>query len=61
VAVLYVLFRVALPEIEAGLTVLLGFAEPRFLDFRSVLSLIGAGALLGLVGSAAAVIQGLRK
>ena len=61
VAVLYVLFRVALPEIEAGLTVLLGFAEPRFLDFRSVLSLIGAGAFLGLVGSAAAVIQGLRK
>jgi cell division transport system permease protein len=61
VAVLYAMFRLALPEIEAGLTLLLGFAEPRFLDLRSVLRLIGAGGLLGLLGSAAAVLQGLRE
>jgi len=61
VAVLYALFRLALPEIEAGLTLLLGFSEPRFLGFRGVLNLIGAGAVLGLLGSAVAVIQGLRK
>ncbi len=60
VVILYGLFRLILPEIEAGLSMLLGFAEPRFLTPGGVLRLIGAGAGLGLAGSAAAVFQGLR-
>ncbi len=59
-AVLYALFRLALPEIESGLSLLLGLASPEFFDLAAMLRLLGAGGVLGLVGSAAALIQGVR-
>jgi cell division transport system permease protein len=46
--------------LEGGLTFLLGHASPRFLDGSTSLWLVAAGAGLGVVGSAAAVAQGLR-
>jgi cell division transport system permease protein len=38
----------------------LGSAEPAFLPAGSCAALVGAGALLGLLGSAGALVQGLR-
>jgi cell division transport system permease protein len=46
--------------LEGGLVFLLGHATPRFLDAASCLRLVAAGAALGLLGSAAAVVRGLR-
>jgi cell division transport system permease protein len=47
--------------LEGGLTFLLGHAPPHFLDGSTSLRLVAAGAGLGVVGSAAAVAQGLRS
>ncbi len=58
-ALLYALFRVALPEFEFGLELLVGTA-PRFFSSGEALSLIGGGAGLGLLGSAAALSGGWR-
>jgi cell division transport system permease protein len=58
---LYALFRATLPEIESGLSLLLGFAEPAFLTPGSALALVVAGAALGAVGSAAALLSGWRS
>lgn len=57
---LFGLFRLALPEIESGLALLLGYARPAFFDLPGMAALVAGGALLGLLGSLAAVVQGLR-
>jgi cell division transport system permease protein len=59
-ALLFGLFRLALPGLELGLELLLGGAAPRFFDPREALWLVGAGAGLGLLGSTAALAGGLR-
>jgi cell division transport system permease protein len=59
--VLYALFRFALPGLEAGLELLLGFAAPTFFSVSATAALVGAGAGLGLLGSAAAVLRGWRE
>jgi cell division transport system permease protein len=58
---LYALYRLALPRFESGIQLFLGFAEPRFLDPRELAVLVAAGALLGGLGSAAALVQGWRR
>jgi len=58
---LYALYRLALPRLESGIQLFLGFAEPRFLDPRELAVLVAAGALLGGLGSAAALVQGWRR
>jgi len=55
---LYALYRFALPGIESGLQLLLGFAEPSFFPATGMAALVAAGALLGLLGSAAALVRG---
>jgi cell division transport system permease protein len=59
---LFVLFRGLLPTFEAGLELVLGYATPTFLGFEGSLLVVLAGALLGVVGCAAALAQeeGLR-
>jgi cell division transport system permease protein len=59
-ALLFALFRLALPGLELGLELVLGGAAPRFFEAREALALVGAGAGLGLLGSAAALGGGLR-
>jgi cell division transport system permease protein len=46
--------------LEGALVFLLGHSTPRFLDGAGCLRLVAAGAVLGLIGSAAAVARGLR-
>lgn len=57
-AVLYGLYRFALPGIESGLELFLGFADPAFFSVAGALLLVGGGALLGLLGSGAALVRG---
>ncbi len=45
------------PMLRSGLTLLIGDAEPQFLSASGCAWLVGAGALLGLAGSAAALLQ----
>jgi cell division transport system permease protein len=59
-ALLYGLFRLALPGLEFGLELLLGGVAPRFLSPGEAVTLVGGGAGLGLFGSAAALLGGLR-
>jgi len=54
---LFVLFRGLLPTLEAGLELVLGYATPTFLGFEGSLLVVLAGALLGVVGCAAALAQ----
>jgi cell division transport system permease protein len=54
-SLLYALFRVGLPEFEAGLAFVLGGIEPRFFGLSESAWLCGGGAGLGLLGSAIAV------
>jgi cell division transport system permease protein len=49
------LFRLALPELEFGLALVLGGIEPRFFALPEAVGLVAAGAGLGLLGSAAAL------
>ncbi len=58
-ALLYALFRLALPGFEFGLELLVGTA-PRFLSSGEALILVAGGAGLGLFGSAAALSGGWR-
>jgi cell division transport system permease protein len=58
---LYALFRVVLPEFEAGLALVLGGIEPRFFDLGESAWLWGGGAGLGLLGSAIAVAAEARN
>jgi len=54
-ALLWVAFSVMVPQLEYGLTFLLGHAVPRFFDAAEIGLLIVGGAALGLVGSMAAL------
>ncbi len=58
---LFALYRLGLPSFESGIQLVLGFAEPRFLDARELAVLVATGALLGALGSAAALVQGWRR
>ena len=57
VLLLYGFYRLLLPSLRGGLELLLGFAEPTFLGLDETLWLVAAGALLGIVGSALALLQ----
>ena len=54
---LYAFYRLLLPGLSGGLELLLGYAEPAFLGVEASLWLVCAGALLGVLGSAAALVQ----
>jgi cell division transport system permease protein len=58
---LFSLFRLVLPGFEFGLELVLGGLTPRFFDAREALALVGAGAGLGIVGSASALVGGWRS
>jgi cell division transport system permease protein len=58
-ALLYALFRLALPGFEFGLELLVGSA-PRFFSSGEALIVVAGGAGLGLFGSAAALSGGWR-
>jgi cell division transport system permease protein len=60
-ALLFGLFRLALPGFEFGLELLLGAASPRFFTGAEALWLVAGGASLGLLGSGAALAGGLRE
>jgi cell division transport system permease protein len=60
VAILWAVFRFAFSGLEAGLSLVLGFSRPEFFGAAGVLALVGAGAALGLVGSALAMVRGWR-
>jgi cell division transport system permease protein len=55
---LYGLFRLARPALRSGLELLLGYATPGFLEPGGCVALVLAGALLGLLGSVAALAGG---
>jgi len=59
VLLLYGIFRLVLPGLEFGFEVVLGSA-PRFFQAGEMLLLVGQGALLGLIGSIAAVTGSAR-
>lgn len=54
---LWALWHGVEPLLGGGLTLLLGDTPPQFLDAAGCAWLVGAGALLGLFGSAAALLQ----
>jgi cell division transport system permease protein len=54
------LFRLVLPGFEFGLELVLGGVSPRFFTLAEATALVGGGAGMGLAGSAAAVVGGLR-
>ncbi len=57
VLLLYGFYWILLPSLRGGLELLLGYAEPAFLGLDESLWLVTAGALLGVLGSALALIQ----
>lgn len=57
---LFGLFHLVLPGFAFGLELLLGGAVPEFFDARQALGLVLGGALLGCIGSATALLGGLR-
>jgi cell division transport system permease protein len=59
-AILFALFELALPGLESGLEMVVGFA-PRFFSTVESAMVVGGGAALGLIGSASAVTGGLRS
>jgi cell division transport system permease protein len=56
-ALLWALARGLAPILRGGLTLLLGDTTPQFLSASGCAWLVGVGALLGLAGSAAALLQ----
>ena len=54
---LYAVYQLLLPGLSGGLELLLGYAEPVFLGFEAATWLVAAGALLGVTGSALALVQ----
>ena len=61
VGLLYGLYRVMLPALSQGLSFVIGYAQPAFLTSDSALWLVAGGAALGVLGSAAALAQGMRE
>jgi cell division transport system permease protein len=57
-SVLFGLFHLVLPGMAFGLELLLGGAVPRFFTGAEAVWLVGGGAGLGLLGSAAALVGG---
>lgn len=57
---LWLAFAVLVPQLEYGLTFLLGNAVPRFFSAGEVVALVCGGAALGLFGSMAALFGGRR-
>ncbi|MCP4036296.1 MAG: ABC transporter permease [bacterium] len=55
VLLLFVAFELFSSQIQFGLSFFLGGAKPRFFELRELLSLVLAGAMLGAMGSAAAL------
>ena len=53
--ILYLGFRLVLPELEYGLEIFVGNAPPRFFVASEVAALVSGGSLLGMFGSFAAV------
>lgn len=60
-ALLYGVYLGVGGQLQGALAFLLGGAPPSFLGTSGCLALVGGGAALGAVGSAAAVVQGLRS
>lgn len=60
VALLWLSFALLGGPLAGAFAFVLGSAEPAFLSPGSCAALVGAGALLGLLGSAGALVQGLR-
>jgi cell division transport system permease protein len=60
VALLFGLFHLVLPGFEFGLELVLGGMAPRFFSPGDAALLVGGGASLGLLGSAAALVSGWR-
>jgi cell division transport system permease protein len=57
VALLYGVFRLAVPQLGDALELFLGWSEPRFLSPESIAALVAGGAAFGLVGAAVAVAR----
>lgn len=57
VALLYVLFRIAVPQLGDALELFLGWSHPGFLAPDRIAALIAGGAGFGLVGAAVAVAR----
>jgi cell division transport system permease protein len=55
------LFQLVLPSFAYGLELLVGGATPEFFSAAQALGLVAIGALLGVFGSGAALIGGLRS
>ena len=55
-AVLYGTFRGLLPQLEQGLSLVVGGITPEFFELGQAVGLIGVGALLGAAGSGFALI-----
>jgi cell division transport system permease protein len=60
VGLLWLSFALFGGALHGAFAFVLGSAEPTFLAAGSAAALVGAGALLGLLGSAGALVQGLR-
>ena len=60
-AVLFALYRLLLPEVSQGLSLLIGSVEPDFFTLRQSLGLVAGGSALGFVGSAAALSAEMRS
>jgi cell division transport system permease protein len=56
-ALLWALWSGFAPRLRGGLTLLIGDTTPLFLDASACLWLVAAGGVLGLLGSAAALLQ----
>ena len=61
VAALAGLYRLALPSFGSALTLVFGDSPPSFFSASQMIALIAAGALLGVVSSAASLAGGLRQ
>jgi len=59
-AILFAIFELALPGLQAGLQMIVGTA-PRFLSTSEALLVVAGGAGLGLMGSAGALAAGFRS
>jgi cell division transport system permease protein len=57
VALLYLVFRAALPQIGDALELFLGWSDPSFLSAQRIGLLVGGGAAFGLAGAALAVAR----
>lgn len=57
VALLYGLYRIAVPQLGDALELFLGWSQPHFLSPESIAALVAGGAAFGLVGAAVAVAR----